>query len=134
MPLSPLPPQNKPDPSPKITSLSWGKIALSSDLPEGKDYKLFPGGGRAWDWSETGTSHSPGIQPSDVEELLSKGAKEVMLSRGMDEKLQVPQATVEWLQGKEVKVHVAETRKAMEIYNSLVDEGVAVGGLFHSTC
>ena len=57
-----------------------------------------------------------------------------MLSRGMDEKLQVPQATVEWLQGKEVKVHVAETRKAMEIYNSLVDEGVAVGGLFHSTC
>jgi hypothetical protein len=31
-------------------------------------------------------------------------------------------------------VHVAETRQAAEIYNALSDEGLAVGGLFHSTC
>ena len=35
-------------------------------LGEGKDFKLYPGGGRKWDWTETGTQHQPGIQPADV--------------------------------------------------------------------
>jgi hypothetical protein len=120
--------------SPKITKISWGSIILSSDLPDGKDYKLWPGGGCSWDWGETGTRHSPGIQSTDVEELLEKGAKEVVLSRGMDLKLGVPESTVSWLQDRGIKVHVAETREAVEIYNRLVDEGVMVGGCFHSTC
>ena len=28
-------------------------------LGDGKDFKLWPGGGRAWDWRETGTHHRP---------------------------------------------------------------------------
>ena len=121
--------------SPKIASISWGRITFSSGaLPEGKDYELFPGGGREWDWGETGTKHSPGIQPGDVEELVKGGATEVVLSRGMDLKLGVPNATLQWLEGQGIKVHVSETRKAVEIYNRLVDEGVKVRGCFHSTC
>ena len=117
----------------KISSISWGHIALNSpDLADGKDYKLFPAGGRPWDWNETGTRHSPGIQQGDVEELLQAGAKEVVLSRGMDLKLRVPDETVRWLEERGVKVHVAETKEAVEIYNHLVDEGVSVGGCFHS--
>nr|BFE73597.1 hypothetical protein GCM10020092_068980 [Actinoplanes digitatis] len=54
-----------------------------------KEAKLYPGGGREWDWSETGTRHSPGIQPADVEEILLHGATAVVLSRGMDLRLQV---------------------------------------------
>jgi len=34
----------------------------------GKDFKLYPGGGREWDWDETRTWHTPGIQPADVKE------------------------------------------------------------------
>ena len=121
--------------SPKVSSVSWGNIVLHSEkLPEAKDCKLFPGGGRAWDWNETGTRHQPGIQQSDVEELVRNGATEVVLSRGMDQKLGVPEETVQWLESQGVKVHVAETRQAVDIYNRLVDEGVQVGGLFHSTC
>ena len=119
--------------SSKITFISWGKIA-PSDLAEGKDYKLYPGGGRLWDWNETDTRHSPGIQQGDVEELVKAGATEVVLSRGMEEKLEVPDATVQWLEDQGINVHVAETQKAAEIYNRLVDEGVKVGGCFHSTC
>ena len=52
----------------------------------------------------------------------------------MDLKLGVPHETVHWLEGQGVKAHVAETRQAIEIYNRLVEEGVKVGGLFHSTC
>ena len=121
--------------SPKVSSISWGRIILDSDkLPEAKDCKLFPGGGRAWDWNETGTRHQPGIQQSDVEELLQNDAAEVVLSRGMDQMLGVPSETVRWLEDKGIKVHVADTKTAVEIYNRLVEEGVKVGGLFHSTC
>jgi hypothetical protein len=54
--------------SPKIVSISWGRMEVGG-LEPGKDFKLFPGGGREWDWSETGTRHRPGIQPEDVDLL-----------------------------------------------------------------
>ena len=58
-------------------------------LGEGKDFSLYPGGGREWDWSETGTQHVPGIQPADVEELLEQGATVIVLSRGMQLRLRM---------------------------------------------
>ncbi|GIH11035.1 hypothetical protein Rhe02_91020 [Rhizocola hellebori] len=103
------------------------------NLGPGKDFKLFPGGGREWDWSETGTRHSPGIQPADVEELLAAGATTVVLSRGMDLRLEVDPRTIALLKQREIAIHVAETREAVEIYNNLA-ASTAVGGLFHSTC
>src|SRR5690348_3306510 len=96
-------------------------------LGAGKDFKLYPGGGREWDWHETGTRHVPGIQPADVEELLGHGATVVVLSRGMDLQLQVDPATLALLQEKSIAVHVAETREAVKIYNELAD-GSLVGG------
>jgi len=77
--------------------------------------------------------HSPGIQPADVEELLARGATAVVLSQGMDRRLQVDPATQEYLERRSVTVHVAETREAVEIYSKLADT-VPVAGLFHSTC
>ncbi|KAM5384646.1 hypothetical protein ACJZ2D_001391 [Fusarium nematophilum] len=85
--------------SPRIMSIAWGRIEVDG-LEEGKDYKLYPGGGRPWDWSETGTRHNPGIQVADVEELLDRGATTIVLSRGMDLKLQVGDATVKYLEEK----------------------------------
>jgi hypothetical protein len=102
-------------------------------LGEGKDFKLYPGGGRAWDWNETGTRHSPGIQPADVAELLANGATAIVLSQGMDKQLQVDPATLALLSSRGVAVHVEETRAAVARYNELVDT-TPVGGLFHSTC
>ncbi|SDK93752.1 Protein of unknown function [Nonomuraea jiangxiensis] len=102
-------------------------------LGEGKDFKLYPGGGRSWDWGETGTRHSPGIQPADVQELLDQGCQVIVLSRGMDLVLRTCPETLELLAEKGVEVHLAETRAAVEHYNALT-RTVAVGGLFHSTC
>jgi hypothetical protein len=102
-------------------------------LGVGKDFKLYPGGGREWDWNETGTRHQPGIQPADVEELLTHGATVVVLSQGMDEQLHVDPATVTYLSEHGVPVHVLETRQAVKVYNELAQQ-VPVGGLFHSTC
>ena len=74
--------------SPRITHLSWGRIEVEGGRSF-KDAKLWPGGGRAWDWKETGTRHRPGVQPADVEELLAHGAEVVVLSKGILEALQV---------------------------------------------
>ncbi len=119
--------------SPLITDLSWGRMAVEG-VGRGKDFKLWPGGGRAWDWRETGTHHVPGIQPADVQELLENGCQTIVLSRGMYRRLQTCQETLALLEGRGVVVHVAETNKAVGIYNDLVQREQAVGGLFHSTC
>lgn len=118
--------------SPRITHISWGTMTVEG-LGTGKDFKLYPGGGRTWDWRETGTEHIPGIQPADVAELLEHGASIVVLSRGMQERLGVQAQTLDLLRAKGVAVHVEETRRAVDIYNRLV-EFEPVGGLFHSTC
>ena len=103
-------------------------------LGTAKDMKLWPGGGREWDWNETGTSHSPGIQPEDVEELLEHGAEAVVLSRGMLKRLKTMPETIQHLEERGVDVHQEETKDAVEVYNHLARDGVRVGGLFHSTC
>jgi hypothetical protein len=118
--------------SPKVLDLSWGRMEVE-DLGVGKDYKLYPGGGRAWDWSETGTRHVPGIQVADVEELLANGATVIVLSLGMDRQLHVDPATLRHLDERGVAVHVLETREAVKVYNELAEDN-AVAGLFHSTC
>jgi hypothetical protein len=118
--------------SPKILSVEWGRMEVDG-LGEGKDFKVYPGGGRPWDWNETGTRHVPGIQPNDVEELLAHGATTVVLSRGMDLQLQVDPATLRLLEDRSITVHVLETREAVTAYNEMVGS-VPVGGLFHSTC
>lgn len=118
--------------SPHIASIAWGKMNVDS-VGNVKDVKLWPGGGRPWDWGETGTRHSPGIQIADVEELIQHGATVVILSRGMEERLGVPETTLDSLRARGIEVHVAETKAAVALYNELT-RSAAVGGLFHSTC
>jgi hypothetical protein len=85
-----------PGASPKIVHISWGVMEVEG-LGVGKDFKLYPGGGRAWDWSETGTRHVPGVLPADVAELLIHGAAAIVLSLGMDQQLHVDAATLAYL-------------------------------------
>ena len=119
--------------SPRINHLSWGHMEIDG-VGVGKDFKLWPGGGRKWDWRETGTRHVPGIQPADVTELLDNGSQTIVLSRGMWLMLHTCQETLDLLEDKQITVHIAETKAAAEIYNGLASRGEAVGGLFHSTC
>jgi hypothetical protein len=119
--------------SPRIVYLSWGRMEVDG-VGVGKDFKLWPGGGRVWDWRETNTHHVPGIQVADVRELLDNGSQTVVLSRGILLKLQTCQETLELLEENNIPVHIAETKSAAEIYNELVLSRTAVGGLFHSTC
>jgi hypothetical protein len=118
--------------SPRISHVSWGRMEVDG-LGTGKDFKLYPGGGRAWDWNETGTRHVPGIQPSDVAELLERESTVIVLSRGMYLVLQTCPETLDLLRARGIAVHIEETRAAVALYNQLAQLH-NVGGLFHSTC
>ena len=119
--------------SPSILRLAWGRLEIEG-VGTMKDAKVWPGGGRVWDWGETGTRHEPGIQPADVGELLEHGAGVVVLSRGQDQQLLTAPETLELLRERGVEVHVEETKAAVRRYNDLAEQGLPVGGLFHSTC
>lgn len=121
-----------PTASPRIEHLSWGRLELEGDVSY-KDAKLWPGGSREWDWNETGTSHVPGIQPADVQEVLEHGARTVILARGMNERLQVKPETLEMLEDRGISVEVLQTEEAVRRYNELAGTE-PVGALIHSTC
>jgi len=88
-------------------------------LGNGRDFKLFPGGGRSWDWSETGTHHVPGIQIADLEELIDHGSRVVVLSRGMELALQTCPNALQYLREKGIRT-AADLKK-------LIDEEKAAG-------
>jgi hypothetical protein len=118
--------------SPRITAVAWGRIEVEG-AGAFRDAKVFPGGAREWDWSETGTEHAPGVQPTDVRELLDHGATTIVLSQGMLKRLKICPETSELLKRRGVAVHVLPTQDAVDLYNDLrATERVA--GLFHTTC
>ena len=104
--------------SPRISHLSWGHIEVEGHPPF-KDAKIFPGGAREWDWRETGTRHVPGIQPADVRELIEHGAKAVVLSKGIWQRLQVCPETLELLAKNDIQVEVLQTEDAVNRFNVL---------------
>lgn len=119
--------------SPRIEDVAWGRLAVDGCEATYKDAKLWPGGSREWDWNETGTRHVPGVQPSDVEEIVENGAEIVVIGRGMTGALRVMDETLERLEAAGVEVEVARTKEAVARYNEL-RESRPVGGVFHSTC
>lgn len=117
--------------SPEVKSIHWGNIEAGGHTY--KDVKLFPGGSRAWDWNETGTRHVPGIQPADTRELLDHGADIIVLSRGINKRLQTCQKTKAFLEERGCQYFILQSERAVEKYNSLRGSEL-VGALIHSTC
>src|SRR5207247_3442015 len=114
-------------PSPRISRISWGQMEVEG-LGTGKDFKLWPGGGRPWDWNETGTRHDPGIQPADLIELLEHQSEVVVLSRGQELRLRTTPAALDLLRERGVTIHNEETKAAVKLYNDLAEQGILVGG------
>jgi hypothetical protein len=119
--------------SPVIEKFSWGSVQVNDYSPF-KDAKLYPGGAREWDWKETGTSHDPGIQVSDVLELIERGAQHIVLSKGVLRRLKTCDSTLTYLQEQNINYDILQSEKAVHRYNELVNENIPVGALIHSTC
>lgn len=118
--------------SPPITSDRWGRIEVAG---RGfKDAKLWPGGARGWDWTETGTDHGDGVRPDDVRELLDHGAQHIVVGRGRLGRLAVHPDTHRLLDERGVPYDVLDTADAIRRYEALRASGTAVGAVIHTTC
>lgn len=117
---------------PTILALAWGSVDTS--IGTFKDAKLWPGGGRAWDWRETGTAHDPGVQAADVAELLEHGARVVVVGQGQHGRLGVTDAATRAVEARGAMIEVLDTAAAVDRYRELVGAGTPVGLLLHSTC
>src|SRR5699024_4023671 len=99
-----------------ITHISWGRIevTINGHTYQFKDYKVWPGGAKEWDWNLTGTRHRPGIQPADIEEVLAHNVDVMILSRGMERMLQISPESGHLLQVQRIEYYIAETRQAVD--------------------
>lgn len=101
------------------------------------DIVVYPTGSKIWNWHShiPHTSHRPGTLPVDVKELVEDHKVDiVILSRGVEEVLQIDPSTIEYLKKHNKEYYILETRQAINKYNELVAQGKNVGGLFHTTC
>ena len=121
------------DRSPVIRDDGWGFVDVEGLGPL-RDAKLWPGGGRAWDWSETGTHHRPGVQPADLADVLAHDPAVVVLSRGRELRLEVTPEVLILLTDRNIEVVRAETAAAIAEYNRRAGAGERVAALLHSTC
>ena len=119
--------------SPRILTARWGRLTIEGLPIPFKDAKLYPGGAQSWNWTETGTRHRPGVQPADVEEILSHGATILVLSRGMLGWLDTAPETLALLHRRGIPVVSLRTPEAVKLYNQLA-HSMPVGALIHSTC
>ena len=119
-----------------ITNLSWGQmdVTIGGQTYRFKDCKIWPVGARAWDWSETGTRHSPGIQPADIEEVLAHQIDVLVLACGYFGRLGTCAETETLLHERGIPYHIEKTKRAVALFNALAGQGKRVGGVFHSTC
>ena len=120
------------DHSPVITSFRWGRIEASAGRTF-KDARLYPGGAAAWDWNTTGTRHQPGIQVADIDDLLSTQPQTVILTRGIQLVLQVPERTIEFVRATGALVLVLQSEDAVTEYNRRA-RAERVVAIVHSTC
>jgi hypothetical protein len=119
--------------SPCVVDDGWGFVEIEG-LGRCRDVKLWPGGGRVWDWRETGTDHRPGILPTDVTDLLDHHPDVVILSRGRYGRLGVTPETLSLLEARGVEVVREDTDDAIATYERLASEGRRVAFLLHTTC
>ncbi|MFP3913884.1 MAG: MTH938/NDUFAF3 family protein [Actinomycetota bacterium] len=112
--------------------MEWGSI--ETEVGRFRDAKLWPGGGRGWDWRETGTRHDPGILAADVEELIGHGAHKVILGCGQRGRLGVAEEAEAALRAAGVPWEIYESGEAIERYNRAAARAEPVGALIHTTC
>lgn len=121
-----------PSTTPTIERLEWGSVHTS--VGTFRDARLWPGGGRDWDWRETGTHHSPGVQVADLAQLLDHAVEVVVIGCGQRRRLGVTDAARQAVADAGASLEVLESSAAVARHNELVDEDVAVATLVHSTC
>lgn len=122
-----------------IISFKWGEVVTKDKRGTTKVWKdciITPNGPCEWDWRLDGTRHVPGVT---VNALLNlKNCTHVILSTGIDQKLQITPEVHKLLQSwqtKGISYYITDSNSAVKKYADLIRDPVnRVGILLHSTC
>ena len=120
---------------PIIIEKEWGRIRCTflNHIYNFKDCILTPNRAIEWDWKIDGTRHNPGITVEAIKRIINE-SDIIILSRGVNQALQVAPDTVNYLKHCGKRFQILQTWDAIKRYNDLAEQGIYVGGLFHSTC
>ncbi len=113
----------------KISLYSFGKIVINgieytSDLIVFQN-EIFP----SW-WRKEG--HSLCIE--DLVEVIKRDVEILVVGTGAYGKMRVPESLIEELKDKGIETYIAETDKAVSLFNGFTEQGKKVAGAFHLTC
>lgn len=116
----------------RVPVISWSHMRMEGP-GGGKDVKLYPGGGQAWDWAETGTRHLPGTGPPTSRSYWRAARPPRCCPRARQGSCTSTRPAATTWSSTASRVHVARTRQAEKINNELA-ERARLPRLFHSTC
>jgi hypothetical protein len=112
----------------KIEHYSFGKITI-----EGKTYTsdviIYPEKVNASWWRKEGHN----LQVVDLMDVINASPQILVIGTGATGLMRVPKETISHLQSKGIEVHVAKTGEAIELFNKLQKDKVAIAA-FHLTC
>lgn len=117
-----------------ITKAKWGLIEFGFGKPSFTDAICNWLGHYEWNWQETGTHHSPGIQVADIIKICDEGTELLILSTGYKDMLQIAHESIEYLQQRKIPYVVLNTEQATRKFNHELYKGTKVAALLHSTC
>ncbi|MEW6108023.1 MAG: Mth938-like domain-containing protein [Nitrospirota bacterium] len=111
-----------------IEDYSFGKIVINgktytSDVIVYTD-RVDP----AW-WRKEGHY----LQEADLMDIVNAAPDILIIGTGYSGVMQVPEEIIEFLESKDIKVHVGKTGKAVELFNKQPSDKKIIGA-FHLTC
>jgi hypothetical protein len=114
---------------PHINTYSFGRIDI-----DGRTYTadviILPGQVQADWWREQGHV----LKPADLPAVLEAKPQVLVIGQGAYGRMQVPAATLAWLQEAGIEVVCEETPQAVEAYNERCKGSRKIAAAMHLTC
>ena len=112
-----------------IESYDFGRMVIDGNLYT-SDLIVHPGGVRDRWWRREG--HSLAVE--DIEEALRPPPEVLVVGTGFSGLMEVPGATLRFLEDRGIEVRIESTGRAWKTYNELKGKGRRVVAAFHLTC
>jgi hypothetical protein len=112
----------------KIEHYSFGKITIEGTTYT-SDVIIYPEKVNASWWRKEGHN----LQVVDLMDVINANPQILVIGTGATGLMRVPKDTISHLESNGIEVHVARTGEAVEIFNKLQQDKVAIAA-FHLTC
>jgi hypothetical protein len=112
----------------RITHYSFGKITI-----DGKTYSsdviIYPDHVDSSWWRQEGHL----LQTADLKDIIAAKISVLIVGTGYYGAMRVPKETLDYLKSNKIETHVADTQKAVKLYNEISSERPTIAAL-HLTC